>query len=48
MIHNQKFSEMIILPIYLSMPPLEFHHPKRLKALYLLINKSIYNINPKL
>ena len=41
MLHNRRFWEMSILPSYLSMPPLEFHHPRNLKALYLL-NKQKY------
>jgi len=35
-IHNQKSSEMNSLPFYMFMPPLQFHHPKRFKVLYLL------------
>ena len=40
MIHNWKYSKKNSLPFYLSMPPLEFHHPKSLKALFLLIKQQ--------
>jgi hypothetical protein len=35
-IHNQNSSEMSSLPFYLAMSPLEIHHSRNLKALYLL------------
>jgi hypothetical protein len=36
MLYNRKSSKVSSLSFYLSMPPLECHHPRILKAVYLL------------